>query len=297
MQPGIYLVHKEVGSTSFDVVRTFTREAREAGLKKYSLGHGGTLDPFAEGLLLILAGQATRLMELMHPLPKTYVAEVEWGTETDTCDRMGKRVSDGDPSALSTETLDAALAGFIGWQDQVPPATSAKKIDGEAAYKKAHRGEEVVLPPSRVFLHKAAWVSHELPHRSHLEITCKGGYYVRSLARDLGRGLGCGAHLSMLQRTAIGPWKDPEIGARIHLSGEALVPWCPSRFLSEEEADHLGHGRTIPLGDIQAPIWPMPHGFPDPAAPIRALHESKLVALLREEEGALRTFANLRGGI
>ena len=202
--PGIHLVHKAVGRSSFDVVRDFKRRAFAAGQKKLALGHGGTLDPFAEGLLLVLAGQATRLMELMHPLPKTYLAEVAWGVETDTCDLHGQAVREGDASGLDAASLDAALAPFLGWCDQVPPATSAKKIDGEAAYKKAHRGEAVEMKPCRVYLHAARWIAHDLPRASTLELTCRGGFYVRSLARDLGRNLGCGAHLRGLRRTAGG---------------------------------------------------------------------------------------------
>jgi tRNA pseudouridine55 synthase len=294
---GIHLVHKTVGQTSFDVIRGFKRRAFEAGQKKLALGHGGTLDPFAEGLLLVLAGQATRLMELMHPLPKTYVAEVAWGVETDTCDLQGKPVSEAAASALSAGLLDAALQPFLGWTEQIPPATSAKKIDGEAAYKKAHRGEEVVMKPCRVFLLSARWLSHELPRRSTLELTCRGGYYVRSLARDLGRALGCGAHLSALRRTAIGPWGDPGEGQERLLTGADLLPWCPSRLLTEEEADHLSHGRAIPTGDSLPVTWAMPRGFPDPGAPLQAMHEGRLVALLKTTEEGLRTFANLRGGL
>ncbi|GLH68625.1 tRNA pseudouridine synthase B [Geothrix rubra] len=295
--PGIHLVHKAVGQSSFDVIRGFKRRAFEAGQKKLALGHGGTLDPFAEGLLLVLAGQATRLMELMHPLPKTYVAEVAWGLETDTCDLHGKPVSEADASRLTPAALDAALAPFLGWTDQIPPATSAKKIDGEAAYKRAHRGEDVVMKPSRVFLLSARWIAHDLPRRSTLELTCRGGFYVRSLARDLGRALGCGAHLAALDRTAIGPWTDPGEDRERLLTGADLVPWCPTRLLTAEEAEHLSHGRAIPAGEIQSGVWPMPEGFPDPAAPIRALHEGRLLALLRPTEEGLRTFANLRGGL
>ena len=295
MNTGIYLVHKEVGGSSFDVVRGFKHEAYEAGLKKLALGHGGTLDPFAEGLLLVLAGQATRLMDLMHPLPKTYLAQVAWGAETDTCDHLGLVVAEGP--APSVEALEGALAAFMGWRDQIPPDTCAKKIGGEAAYKKAHRGEVVDLPPSRVYLHEAAWVSHDLPRSSVLRLTCKGGYYVRSLARDLGRALGCPAHLSALARTAIGPWNDPGTGVRTLLQGEQLVPWCPLRVLDDLEADHLLHGRPIPLGEIQGPVRAMPAGFPDPAPPVRGMHQGRLVALLREKDGALWTCANLRGGL
>ncbi|MBI1752304.1 MAG: tRNA pseudouridine(55) synthase TruB [Acidobacteria bacterium] len=297
VESGIHLVHKTVGQSSFDVIRGFKRRAFEAGQKKLALGHGGTLDPFADGLLLVLAGQATRLMELMHPLPKTYVAEVAWGQETDTCDHLGLPLGDGVVAELSPSALDAALAPFLGWTDQVPPATSAKKIDGEAAYKKAHRGEIVLMKPSRVFLLSARWLSHDLPRASRLEITCRGGFYVRSLARDLGRALGCGAHLSALRRTAIGPWADPGAGHEQLLKGADLLPWCPFRDLTEEEADHLGHGRTIGAGGTHPPAWTLPEGFPDPGAPLRALHEGRLVALLKPAENGWRTFANLRGGL
>ncbi len=296
IESGIHLVHKPVGGTSFKIVKDFMRAAREAGQGKLAIGHGGTLDPFADGLLLILAGQATRLMELMHPLPKTYDATVEWGRETDTCDHLGQSVSEAEVS-LAPPSLDAALTAFLGWRDQVPPATSAKKIGGEAAYKKAHRGEEVILPPSRVYLHEAVWLSHDLPRRSTLRITCRGGFYVRSLARDLGRALGCGAHLSSLHRTAIGPWNDPGPGSTKLISGAALIPWCRARHLDDDEARRLGMGQPIGLGAIEAPSWQLPRGFPDPGAPIRALHEGKLVALLKESDGDLRTMANLRGGL
>jgi len=295
LNPGLHLVHKDIGISSFGVVRQFKHEAWEAGQKKLALGHGGTLDPFAEGLLLVLAGQATRLMELMHPLPKTYLATVAWGVETDTCDHLGVAVAEGP--APSRAALEDALAPFLGWTGQVPPDTCAKKIDGEAAYRKAHRGEAVDLPASRVYLHQAAWVSHDLPRSSLLLLTCRGGYYVRALARDLGRTLGCPAHLAGLARTAIGPWNDPGPGARVLVQGEDLVPWCSSRALDDTEADHLLHGRPVPLGEVQGPSWALPAGFPDPEPPVRGLHQGRLVALLREKEGALWTCANLRGGL
>jgi len=301
VEAGIYLVHKTVGQSSFDVIRGFKRRAFEAGQKKLALGHGGTLDPFADGLLLVLAGQATRLMELMHPLPKTYVAEVTWGVETDTCDLQGVPLGDPVTPDLTPAALQAALAPFLGWTDQVPPATSAKKIDGEAAYKKAHRGEIVIMKPSRVFLLSARWLDHDLQpgqaRRSRLELTCRGGFYVRSLARDLGRALGCGAHLSALRRTAIGPWMDPGEGQERLLTGAELLPWCPFRLLTHEEADHLAHGRGIAPGESLPATWSLPAGFPDPGAPLRALHQERLVALLKPAEDGLRTFANLRGGL
>jgi len=298
MKPGIHLVHKPVGETSFTLVRAFMEEiAASAPKKKLPVCHGGTLDPFAEGLLLMLVGQTTRLMDLMHPIPKTYEAEVTWGVETDNCDLLGKVVFEGDASTLTPSRLDEALVKFLGWRDQVPPATSNKKIDGEPAYKKAHRGEKVELPPSRVFLHEARWLSHDLPRRSRLFLTCKGGYYVRSLARDLGQALGCGAHLSKLRRTAIGPWQDPGPGKRVRIHGRGLLPWCSSRELTDAEANALKQGQAIALGEVRPPEWPVPEGFPDPKGPIRGLHRDLLVALLEARDGALHSFANLRGGL
>lgn len=297
IEPGVFLVHKQVGESSFDVVRRFKHEVYEAQQKKWALGHGGTLDPFAEGLLLVLSGQATRLMELMHPLPKSYEAKVRWGIETDTCDHLGLSVMEGDAMTLTPAALDAALASHLGWKDQIPPATCAKKIDGESAYKKAHRGEEVILPPSRVYLHEAAWLDHDLPTSSTLRITCRGGFYVRSLARDLGRQLGCGAHLERLSRTAIGPWANPGPGDQLLVQGEALIPWCPRRELLEDEAEHLQHGRPIVIGQVLPADWLLPEGFPVPSLPVRGLFGGKLLALLEEREGKLWTAANLRGGI
>ena len=295
MIPGLYLAHKPTGRSSFDLVRDFKGEAAAAGDRKLALGHGGTLDPFAQGLLLVLAGQATRLMELLHPLPKTYLATVAWGCETDTGDPQGLVVAEGP--APDPARLEPALQAFLGWTDQVPPATCAKKIGGESAYKKAHRGEAVDLPASRVYLHEAAWVAHDLPRTSTLRLTCRGGYYVRALARDLGRALGCPAHLAALVRTAIGPWSDPGPDRRTLVQGEDLMPWCPLRRLDDLEADHLQHGRPIPLGTVEAGRWPLPAGFPDPEPPVRGSHQGRLVALLRPRDGELWTCANLRGGL
>jgi tRNA pseudouridine55 synthase len=289
MTPGIYLLHKPAGRTSFDLVREIMEEVRLAGIRKDKLPvcHGGALDPFAEGLLLVLAGQATRLMDLLHPIPKTYLAEIAWGTETDNGDLLGRPVADGDPSALTPAALDEALRGFLGFRDQVPPTTSNKRIGGERAYLRAHRGESFELPPSRVYLHEAAFVSHRLPASSTLRIVCGGGYYVRSLARDLGRTTSARAHLVKLRRTAIGPWEDPPQGERPAIRGAALFPWCASRALDASELAALENAEAIAVGAVQPPGWSLPPNFPDPLAPTRGLHGGELCALLREREGKL----------
>jgi tRNA pseudouridine55 synthase len=294
MTPGIYLVHKPRGATSFELVRDFMEEVRRAGIRRDKLPvcHGGVLDPFAEGLVLLLAGQATRLMDLLHPVPKTYVAEVAWGAETDNGDPLGKVVATGDAEALTPARLEALLPAFLGVRDQVPPSTSNKRVDGERAYVRAHRGEIFELPPSRVYLHEARFLAHDLPRSSTLRIVCGGGYYVRSLARDLGRVTGARAHLSSLVRTSIGPWADGE--ERVVVRGAALFPWCASREVSAAELDELRSGEGIPAGEIRAPEWRLPDGFPDPRAPVRALHQGALHAMLREEGGELRAAPWLR---
>src|ERR671923_482575 len=119
MGPGIYRVHKPVGQTSFSLVRAFMEDVRRAGIRRERLPvcHGGALDPFAEGLVLLLAGPITRLMDLLHPVPKTYVGEIAWGSETDNGDPLGVVVARGDASRLTPALLEQALAPFVGWQD------------------------------------------------------------------------------------------------------------------------------------------------------------------------------------
>ncbi|MCE9668282.1 tRNA pseudouridine(55) synthase TruB [Myxococcus stipitatus] len=298
MTPGIYRVHKPVGPTSFSVVRSFLEETRATPGKRVPVCHGGTLDPFAEGLLLMLVGQATRLFELLHAVPKTYEADVVWGTEMDTGDLHGRPMFQGDVAGLTPERLDAALEPFLGWTEQVPPATSAKKVGGEPAYRKAHRGEVVELPPSRVYLHSARWLSHDLPRASRLRLVCRGGYYVRALARDLGRALGCGAHLSALRRTAIGPWEDPgQRGGRVGLHGRELLPWYASRPLTDQEVGALRREQSIPRAPSQPPDWRLPPGFPDPEPWVRGFHQGRLTFLLRERDGVLWSGQELRGGL
>ena len=303
MTPGIQLFHKPIGPTSFSLVQTCIASARAAHPnKRPRICHGGTLDPFAHGLLLILAGPATRLFDHLHAIPKIYEATVHWGIETDNGDPLGQILSTCDASKLSTSQLDDALAQFIGWHDQTPHATSAKRIAGERAYVKAHRGEAVVMPASRVYLHEAIWLDHQGfgadgLAQSRLRITCRGGYYVRALARDLGRLVGCGAHLSDLRRVAIGPWNDPGPNQPIELHGRDLLPWAASRVLSDQEVGDLRKDQTIPMGELLPPDWPLPPGFPDPEAPLRGFHLGRLMFLLRPREGRLEVLSELGAGL
>ena len=310
MDPGLLLTHKPRGATSSSLVRTLQAQAIEEGHAPGALPicHAGALDPFAEGLLILLAGPAARLMEDLHPIPKSYEAEVIWGTETDTGDLLGRSIASAGAGGLSPALLDRALLPFLGWREQVPPATSNKRVGGERAYARAHRGEEVVLPEVPVFLYQARWLAHDLPRSSRLFLSCRGGYYVRSLARDLGRALGCPAHLGGLARSSIGPWRDPGPGAQEWVRGSALLPWLPSRALTEEEAIRAELRRPIPCGVIDPPAWPLPEGFAGPDAqvprrarteppPVRGLCGGKLRLLLRARGDQLLLRTDLDGGI
>lgn len=239
--------------------------------------HGGALDPFAEGLLLVLSGDATRLFPHLHGVPKVYRATLAWGRETDTGDLHGRTVAEGSADRLDPPLLEAALHRMEGWQDQVPPATSNKRIGGERAYEKAHRGERFTLPAARTYLHAARWLEHRLPEASELEVSVIGGFYVRSLARDLGRDLGVPAHLRRLDRRAIGPWTDPGPGQTASFEGEALLPWCPARPLSTDERARLRLHGSLPSAGTLPADWPLPEGFPAPA--VRLLYRRRLVGL------------------
>jgi tRNA pseudouridine55 synthase len=307
--PGIHLVHKPRGETSFSLVRAFQEALRDQHLEPLPVAHGGALDPFAEGLLLILAGPATKLMEELHPIPKSYEAVLSWGLETDTGDEGGKPVLQGETASLTPQLLETALEEQVGWQDQVPPNTSNKRIEGERAWQKAHRGESFALPPSRVYVHEAKFTAHALPRTSTLRLTCRGGYYVRALARELGRVVGAGAHLTALRRTQIGPWLDPAELSKPWLSklpkvGPELLPWLRSRELTPAEAIAVELKREIPRGTLAPGAFALPDGFPGPGAgprdrpaAIRGLCAGKLRALLRERGDALLLHTDLDGGL
>jgi tRNA pseudouridine55 synthase len=289
MTPGIHLVHKPVGPTSHSAVESLRGDTRE------KICHGGALDPFASGLLLVLVEPATKLFDYLHAMPKVYEATVRWGAETDNGDPNGCVVSQGDASSLSPQVLEAALRTFIGWHDQMPPITSNKRVGGERAYAKAQRGEIFEMPASRVYLHEAQWLTHDLPRESRLRVVVRGGYYVRALARDLGRMVGSGAHLAALHRTAIGPWNDPGPEQHMELHGREILPWAQTRILTDQEVGELRQERAIATGKLLPPDWTPPPSWPDPQAPIRGFHLERLAFLLRPEDDRLRAFTALPG--
>lgn len=290
--PGVVLATKRVGETSFSLVEALQRSLAAEPGKKHPLCHAGALDPFAEGLLPVLVGSATRLFERVHELPKTYEATVRWGVETDTCDPMGREVTRGDPNGLSPTALEEALAAFVGWRAQVPPMTSNKRVDGERAWQRAQRGETFELPASDVFLFEAKFTEHDLPTRSVLRVVTRGGFYVRSLARDLGRAVGCGAHLETLRRTAIGPWTSAM--APTQLTGQAAVSWFPWVDLGDDEWGRLQAEQSTPTRrPPRAPTFVWPRGFPDPTPLVVAVHQRRVVALLEGSQASFRRHTSL----
>jgi tRNA pseudouridine55 synthase len=222
---GLLLVDKPVGLTSHDVVDVVRRAYGER-----SIGHLGTLDPFASGLLVLLLGRSTRLATFIENEPKTYEATITFGQETDTDDRTGTVVRTAvTPDA---ETIRAAIPSLIGVLDQVPPAYSAKKVDGVRAYDMARDGVTVTLAPVSVTVHE--WQIHAMRDGEiDVTIVCGGGTYIRALARDLGRLTGSAAHLTALRRTTSGPF-DVRTAATLDVIKSAARPAVrPLRVVAE----------------------------------------------------------------
>jgi tRNA pseudouridine55 synthase len=195
---GVLPIDKPLGWTSFDVVAV---ARRSLGAKR--VGHGGTLDPLATGVLPLLVGSATKYADRLHTASKVYAALVIFGSETATDDREGAATREAAPPALSVDELDLALAPFRGDLVQVPPAYAAVKVAGRRAYARARSGETVELAARTVTVERLAIASWEAP-RLRLLVVCSTGTYIRSLARDIGRAVGSAAHLGGLRRLAVG---------------------------------------------------------------------------------------------
>ncbi len=192
------MVDKPTDWTSHDVVAKFRGMS-----KTRSVGHLGTLDPIATGVLPLIVGNVTRLARFYTNANKTYEAVVRFGFATDTFDRAGKAVGNLSTTPPSLAMIETALKGFIGVQSQIPPQYSAKKVGGRAAYESARRGIEVELKPVDIEIKELQIVGYEEPDL-RVTVKCSGGTYVRSIAHDLGFALGCGAHLQELRRTRSG---------------------------------------------------------------------------------------------
>ncbi|ACL64577.1 tRNA pseudouridine synthase B [Anaeromyxobacter dehalogenans 2CP-1] len=295
MRPGVLVVDKPAGPTSFEVVRRIRRALGAA-----RAGHAGTLDPAATGVLAICVEDGVKLQQFLSDGDKAYDAAVAFGAATSTEDADGEVTARGDASALTEDALRAALAGLTGDIEQVPPMYSAVRVGGRRLHEVARAGETVDRTPRRVRVHALelggldAAPGPDGLRRARVAVRCGKGTYVRTLAADLGRALGVPAHLAALRRTmasgfdlsrAIG-LEDAEALARDHgreALAERIVPM----------ADALGALGAIRLGEREA--WDLVHGRPVPRPPgapgvVRALApDGRLVAVCAPGEGRLRT--------
>ena len=250
---GILLVDKPTGPTSHDVVA----RARRA-LRNRRIGHTGTLDPFASGLLVLLVGRMTRLLPYVNGEPKVYEARIRFGRETTTDDRTGEPLREAP--APSSDAVDAAVRALTGDLDQLPPSYSAKKVGGERAYDAARRGAPLELRAARV--HVDEWRTRwGADGDLEATITCGSGTYIRSLARDLGRLSGSAAHLAELRRLRSGPYDVAQAIALDDLAAvgspdavplraplEALVP-IVVHVAGPDDVRRVARGQTVPAAD------------------------------------------------
>jgi tRNA pseudouridine55 synthase len=252
---GGLVVDKPSGPTSHDVVAV----ARRA-LGQPRIGHTGTLDPLATGVLVLLLGRATRLAQFLAPHDKTYLATIQFGQATSTYDAAGDPVGPAHHVTLQSEALDAALARFRGRQAQTPPAVSAKQVGGRRAYTLARGDQPVDLAAVEVEVTELNLVAL-VGARAEVRVTCSAGFYVRSLAHDLGRQLGVGAHLAALRRERSGPFTLTEgvgldslvevpadAARRVRPMAELLPDW-PIVTLAADEVARVGHGQAVAAGD------------------------------------------------
>lgn len=263
-EPGascVVLVDKPAGPTSFDMVRVARR-----GLKA-RVGHAGTLDPFATGLLLILIGQATRVSNLLMELPKEYEVAVQFGATSSTADPTGEIVSTG--GRVESKQIAEALAAFQGRIRQRVPMTSAVKVDGEPLYRRAHRGESIETPEREVMVHGLRLLGFDEERQTARLVAVTGsGTYVRTLVEDLGAALGAGAYAASLRRTRCGrfdvsealgpdelsPERYSDGGKGVFPVGEAL-DFIPAYRLDDRQARLAANGNRLsyaPAGRFRA---------------------------------------------
>lgn len=280
---GVLPVDKPVGPTSHDIVAI---ARRTLGTRR--VGHTGTLDPFASGLMLLCFGPATRLAEYLTGLPKEYRATARLGFGTTTDDVAGEPL---DPSEawrdLDVRAVESALTHMVGVVQQIPPAFSAKKLAGERMYDRARRGEVVELAPVPVTIHEIRITEITLPDIT-FDVRCSSGTYIRAIARDLGAQLGVGAHLTALRRTSVGDFRvdraltlddmtEPVRVRSAWVSPLDALRHLPRHALDEDAAAAIAHGRSVP-----AP----PHTDED--TPIVLTCADTLVAIASSANGALR---------
>jgi len=276
---GVTIVDKPAGMTSHDVV-----DAVRARLGTKKVGHGGTLDPDATGVLVIGVGRATRFLSYAQAAPKRYEAVVAFGSSTMTQDASGEVVDETSAAGLDRAAVTGALASFTGDIEQIPPMVSAVKVAGERLYKKALRGEEVERSARRVTVYNAELTSFAPGERAEgvLDIRCSGGTYIRTLAHDLGRALGCGAHLVRLRRTEASGFTLDDAVPLSEVTPSAIRPlrdvvrMLPTIDVDASDAALVRNGRPLTLETDVA------EG--DAAA---VVHHGELLGVYRREDGRI----------
>ncbi|MCA9515802.1 MAG: tRNA pseudouridine(55) synthase TruB [Myxococcales bacterium] len=262
---GLVVLDKAFGPTSFSAMRAVERR-----LGASRAGHAGTLDPAASGVLVVLLGEATKLSSWIVGHDKAYRATIAFGRATDTLDATGETVAEATlpPGFLTRERVEAALPAFLGEQLQLPPRYSAIKKDGRSLMSRARAGEEFEVEPRQVVCHGLEIVAIG-EDRVVIDVACGSGYYVRSLARDLGQAIDVPSHLAALVRTRSGPFTIAQAKPVEVLTAEDVNPihgdvmGIPTLRLEADDADAIGHGRTVAAaGDAPRALVTGPDGAP-----------------------------------
>ena len=251
MASGLVLIDKPQGITSFDVVAQLRKK-----LNTRKIGHAGTLDPMATGLMLLGVNQGTKLLQFLIGMDKQYLATIRLGASTVSDDAEGELIAESDASKISSDQVDEQIAKLTGAISQVPSSVSAKKIDGKRAYDLVREGVEVELKPKEVLISRFERSSELRASGTYVDfdvvVDCSSGTYIRALARDIGTALGVGGHLTALRRTSIGNYS---IEAAQDLSGdvvltpllEATAALFPTKEISEQEVVSVHHGKPLKL--------------------------------------------------
>jgi len=275
---GILNIDKPAGLTSHDVVQRVRRLSHQK-----RVGHAGTLDPMATGVLLLCLGRATRVVRFLQDMPKLYRATIRFGVETDTYDADGRIVARQPVPPLSEAQIITAFGRFTGEIEQVPPMYSALKRNGQPLYKLARAGRVVERPPRRVTIYALTLLQWRPPDLT-LTVRCSAGTYIRSLAHDLGEVFGCGAHLIVLDREAVGTFRREDAVALAELEGatswerflqpmDLAIAQLPALEATDREAALIRHGQ-VPFA-WQESVPPRPW--------LRVYHDGDLLALLAWE--------------
>ena len=245
MIDGLAVVDKPAGMTSHDVV---SRCRRIFDQKR--VGHAGTLDPDATGVLLVGLGRATRLLHFMTGLDKSYQARIRLGVATTTLDAAGSETGRWDMTGVTIDQVKAAANSLTGAQMQAPPMVSAVKVGGKRLHELARAGLEVERKPRAIEVHEFTIESLD-SGVVNATIACSSGTYIRVLAEDLGKALGGGAHVATLRRTAVGPWTEAssvgldDLSASAVMSPAAALPWLPAVSVPSGIAADVGHGKVL----------------------------------------------------